>query len=237
MLVRIKYAKPNAGRFLSHLDLPHAWERAIRRTGAPLAFSQGYNPHPKLSFGSALSVGTTSDGEYMDVELTKDIDAQAFRQSLAETLPPALTLLELAVIPKKSAALMSVINRAAYRVTVRLVHAVQQAELDAVMMQFLALEEVKVLRFKKNSRDKREVDIRSGIFTLTGQVQPEGERIMLEMLLQTGSEGNVRPDEVVMGLMQAGLPVVEDIERIHRLGLYVEQEGQLHSPLALGLKE
>ena len=90
MLVRIKYGKPNAGRFLSHLDLMHAWERAIRRTGAPLAFSQGYNPHPKLAFGSALSVGTTSDGEYMDVELERDIDAEAFRQELAAALPPAL---------------------------------------------------------------------------------------------------------------------------------------------------
>ncbi len=237
MLVRIKYAKPNAGRFLSHLDLLHAWERAIRRTGAPLAFSQGYNPHPKLAFGSALSVGTTSDGEYIDIELSRDVDAQAFEQALAETLPPALTLLELAVIPKKSAALMSIINRAAYRVTVNVARPLEASELDTVLARFLALEDVKVLRFKKNSRDKREVNIRPGIFTLTGEVKPEGTRIVLEMLLKTGSEGNVRPDEVVMGLMQADLPVVEDIERIHRLGLYVEQEGQCYSPLTFGLKE
>ena len=237
MLVRIKYGKPNAGRFLSHLDLLHAWERAIRRTGAPLAFSQGYNPHPKLYFGSALSVGTTSDGEYMDVELEMDIDAESFRKELAAALPPALTLLDMAVPPAKSAALMSIIDRARYLVTVILVQPLTAAELEAVIAQFLAQETVKVLRFKKNSREKREVDIRAGIFTLTGEVQQEGQCIVLEMLLKTGSEGNVKPDEVVAGLMQAGLPVVEDIERIHRLGLYVEQEGQLVSPLTYGWKE
>ena len=237
MLVRIKYGKPNAGRFLSHLDLMHAWERAIRRTGAPLAFSQGYNPHPKLAFGSALSVGTTSDGEYMDVELERDIDAEAFRQELAAALPPALTLLDMAIIPDKSKALMSIIDRARYQVTVTLAQPLTAAELEAVIAQFMAQETVKVLRFKKNSRDKREVDIRPGIFEVTGQVQADGRRLVLEMLLKTGSEGNVRPDEVVLGMMPSGLPVVEDIERIHRLGLYVEQEGQLASPLYCGWKE
>ena len=63
MLIRIKYGKTNEGRYLSHLDLMRTWERSIRRTKAPLGFSQGFNPHQKLSFGSALAVGTASDGK------------------------------------------------------------------------------------------------------------------------------------------------------------------------------
>ena len=237
MRVRIKYGKPNAGRFLSHLDLMHAWERAIRRTEAPLAFSQGYNPHPKLAFGSALSVGTTSDGEYMDVELEKPIDAALWEKALRDTLPPALTLMEMAVINDKSPALMSIIDRARYQVTVNVAQSLTQEACEAIIARFLAQEQVNVLRFKKNSREKRSVDIRPGIFELTASVSPEGRQIVLEMLLKTGSVGNVRPDEVVLGLMQAGLSAVEEIERIHRLGLYVEQEGELVSPLAYGLKE
>ena len=56
---------------MSHLDLMHTWERVIRRSHLPLAFSQGFNPHPKINFASALALGTTSDGEYMDMELTR----------------------------------------------------------------------------------------------------------------------------------------------------------------------
>lgn len=235
MLVRIMYGKPVQGRFLSHLDLMHAWERAIRRTGAPLAFSQGYNPHPKLAFGSALSVGTISDGEYMDVELTEEVSLAEFRQSLVNTLPPALTLLDIAEIPAKSDALMSMINRAAYEVTVSLSTPLDQAALTAIIEKALAQTEIKVLRFKKNSKDKREVDIRSGIVTLEGTVIGERE-ILLSMLVQTGSEGNVRAAEVVMGLMQAGLPVVEDILQVHRKGLYVLQGEKLVSPMVCGLK-
>lgn len=72
---------------------------------------------------------------------------------------------------------------------------------------------------------------------MTGQVQADGRRLVLEMLLKTGSEGNVRPDEVVLGMMPSGLPVVEDIERIHRLGLYVEQEGRWPHRSIAGWKE
>ena len=58
---------------MSHLDLMHTWERVIRRSHLPLAFSQGFNPHPKINFASALALGTTSDGEYMDMDLSEDI--------------------------------------------------------------------------------------------------------------------------------------------------------------------
>lgn len=237
MRVRIKYAKPNAGRFLSHLDLMHAWERAIRRTEVPLAFSQGYNPHPKIAFGSALSVGTTSDGEYMDVELAQDIDVSVWAEQLAQALPPALALVEMAAIGDRSAALMAIIDRARYQVTAVLAQPLTDEALASVIETFLAKAEIKVLRFKKNSRDKKEVDIRQGIFDLNGVCLGENKRIRLEMVLKTGSEGNVRPDEAVLGMMQAGLPVVEEIERIHRVGLYVAQDGKLCSPMQCGLKE
>lgn len=236
MRVRIMYAKTAAGRFLSHLDLMHAWERAIRRTGAPLAFSAGFNPHPKLSFGSALSVGTTSDGEYMDVELAQPVEAADFRRRLAEALPPALALLDMAEIPARSESLMAMIDRARYQVTVTLAQAVNPEALAAAVEQLLALKEIKVLRFKKNSRDKREVDIRPGILALSGEVSGQRE-ITLSLLVQTGSVGNVRPDEVVLGLAQTGLPVVEEIKRIHRLGLYVADGETLASPLVCGWRE
>ena len=66
---------------MSHLDLMHTWERVIRRSHLPLAFSQGFNPHPKINFASALALGTTSDGEYMDMELTEELPLEQVRQA------------------------------------------------------------------------------------------------------------------------------------------------------------
>lgn len=231
MPFRIRYAKTKAGRFLSHLDLMHTWERSIRRSGAPLAFSQGYNPHPKLSFGSALSVGTTSDGEYMDVELTEEWETAVFKEKLINALPPALALLDIKAIGAKPKALMSIIDRAHYQVTAELVEAVSDDEVALAVEKFMAQEEIVVLRFKKNSKDKREVNIRPGVFALN--VHVEDKLLRVDMLVQTGSEGNVRPDEVLFGLMSQGTFLINEIKNTHRLGLYVAQEGRLCSPMDL----
>ena len=87
MDVRIKYGKTEAGKFISHLDLSRAWERAFRRAQIPVAYSQGFNPHPKISFGSALAVGVTSSGEYLDVSLKKIIPLKEIKGELSKYLP------------------------------------------------------------------------------------------------------------------------------------------------------
>lgn len=226
--IRIKYAKTNAGRFLSHLDLMRAWERSIRRSGLPLAFSQGFNPHPKISFSSALSVGVTSNGEYMDMELTEAVELTQLKERLTQNLPPALMLLDAQEITQKTEALMAVIDRARYQLSAQLTETISETHLAQLLSDFWAQDVINVLRFKKNSRNKREVNIRPSIFALTAKM--DGDCLQLEMLVQTGSTGNVRPDEVVLGLMSVGLPIVNEIMTIHREGLYVAKDNDLVSP-------
>lgn len=226
--IRIKYAKTNAGRFLSHLDLMRAWERSIRRSGLPLAFSQGFNPHPKISFGSALSVGVTSNGEYMDMELTEAVELTQLKERLTQNLPPALMLLDAQEITQKTEALMAVIDRARYQLSAQLTETISETHLAQLLSDFWTQDVINVLRFKKNSRNKREVNIRPSIFALTAKM--DGDCLQLEMLVQTGSTGNVRPDEVVLGLMSVGLPIVNEIMTIHREGLYVAKDNDLVSP-------
>ena len=229
MLIRIKYGKTLEGKYLSHLDLMRAWERTIRRAKAPLAFSQGFNPHPKISFASALAVGTTSDGEYMDMELTEERNVDLLREQLEHAMPPAIKLYEMVKIPDKSPALMSVVNRARYQLGVSLVEAVSQEQADQVTEQFLNNDLVNVLRFKKNSKEKREVNIRPGVIELN--VEATQDQLKIQMLVQTGSEGNVRPEEVVYGLMANGLPIVKKIDYIHREGLYIMSDDGLKMPM------
>jgi radical SAM-linked protein len=69
MRLVIKYTKEERVKYISHLDFLRLVQRAIRRADIPVAYSQGFNPHPRLSFASALAVGVTSEGEYLDIYL------------------------------------------------------------------------------------------------------------------------------------------------------------------------
>jgi radical SAM-linked protein len=71
MRLRITFAKTEAMRFTSHLDLHKTWERTFRRARLPLAYSQGFNPHPHINLASALPLGFTGDQEVIDVWLER----------------------------------------------------------------------------------------------------------------------------------------------------------------------
>jgi radical SAM-linked protein len=91
--VRVRYAKRGRLVALSHLELMHAIVRAVRRTGLPVAYSQGYHPKPRISFGPALPVGVESLSEYLDLELVGTHDAEEVRARLVGALPEGVEIL------------------------------------------------------------------------------------------------------------------------------------------------
>ncbi|MBR5318449.1 MAG: TIGR03936 family radical SAM-associated protein [Peptococcaceae bacterium] len=230
MLIRMQFRKTREGRFMSHLDLMHTWERVIRRSQLPLGFSQGFNPHPKMNFASACAVGTTSDGEYMDIELTRDMPLEEVKEALDRAMPPAFEVTQMKVVEGKVPSLMSIMERASYRLRLEFVDDVTQQQLDAAMEEFFKREEITVFRYKKNSKDKKPVNIRPGVFEI--RMEAEGKYAVLHILVQTGNDFNVRPEEVAYGLMSAGMPAVLNVVRIHRNGLYLlDKKGNLITPL------
>lgn len=230
MLIRMQFCKTREGRFLSHLDLMHTWERVIRRSQLPLAYSQGFNPHPKINFASACAVGTTSDGEYMDMELTQELPVEQVEEMLQAVMPPAFRVSAMKVVTGKAPSLMSIIQRARYVLRLELVEEAAQEQLDAAVERFWQQEEIVIYRYKKNSKDKKPVNIRPGVYEL--ELTAEGKNALLHILVQCGNEGNIRPEEVAYGLMATGMPMVQHVVRIHRLGLYVlDEKGALLSPL------
>ena len=226
----MQFCKTREGRFLSHLDLMHTWERVIRRSQLPLAYSQGFNPHPKINFASACAVGTTSDGEYMDMELTQELPVEQVEEMLQAVMPPAFRVSAMKVVTGKAPSLMSIIQRARYVLRLELVEEAAQEQLDAAVERFWQQEEIVIYRYKKNSKDKKPVNIRPGVYEL--ELTAEGKNALLHILVQCGNEGNIRPEEVAYGLMATGMPMVQHVVRIHRLGLYVlDEKGDLLSPL------
>src|SRR4029077_7165483 len=88
--VRIRFSKRGRVRFISHRDVARAFERAFRIEELPLAFTEGFSPRPKVSFGLALSVGHESEAEYLDVELTESVDVDALPERLTPALPEGM---------------------------------------------------------------------------------------------------------------------------------------------------
>lgn len=234
MLIRMQFRKTREGRFLSHLDLMHTWERVIRRSGLPLGFSKGFNPHPKMNFASALAVGTTSDAEYMDLEFTEDLTLEQIQEALFPAIPPAFEVVEMKVVDGKVPSLMSIIQRATYILRLAYVQEVTQAVLDAAVEQFWQMEETIVYRYKKDSKEKKAVNIRPGVYAIKLQLEDDCDNkyARLEIVVQSGNDGNIRPEEVAYGLMNAGMPLIAQVVRIHRTGLYaLDASGTMVTPL------
>lgn len=232
MLIRIQFRKTNEGRFLSHLDLIHTWERVIRRTSLPLAFSQGFNPHPKINFASAAAVGMSSDGEYMDMELTRDMTLEQVREDLEQAIPPAFAITDMKVVNGKAPSLMSIIQRAKYRLLLEYVEPVSMDAVNAAIREFWNRDEIIIYRYKKNSKDKKAVNIRPNVFEIAVEEGPDDKHLWLDLTVMSGNDGNVRPEEVAYGLMDAGMPYISGVVRFHRKGLYLlDEAGNLVTPL------
>lgn len=196
---RMMYAKEGPAKYISHLDLIRAFERAARRAGLPIAFTRGFNPHAKLSFAAPLAVGTVGEAEFADIELDRDIPAGVVAKSLAAAMPDGLRLIEVRPVAPSAPALMAIVDRAAYSARAALIAPPQNETLQRIVDSFLARPEILVERRSKKG-DKRKCDIKPGIFALSAHV--DNDIIELAAELKTGSSGNVRCEELIDAFME-----------------------------------
>lgn len=226
---RIEFSKGEEVRFISHLELMRAFQRAMRRAQLPLAFSEGFNPQPKMSFASALAVGVTSQQEYMDLELKKDLAAEEVKELLAQNLPPGLKILRCVKIPLKSPALMSLVAAADYKIRVPIREDADQFPQGLEEL----LKRKSIVIQKQGKKGLTEKELRPGIYSLE-YIGVEGNWVEFTMRLKAGSQGNIRPDEVLLALKDiVGLPLELELAVIQRIGLYVEHKGRIVSPMEL----
>jgi radical SAM-linked protein len=215
------YAKEGPARYISHLDLLRTFERSVRRAGLPIAFTSGFNPHPKIAFAAPLAVGTAGEAEFADLELTGNIPALSIRKNLSETLPEGLRLIEVRQIEDDSPALMSVVERATYRCEARLNSPLSKDSLDRAIEAFLKQSEILVQR-KNKTGEKRVYNIRPGIFDMSGSV--DNDIIIIEAELKTGSRDNIRLEEVVEAFLADRILPLKGKFVLYRTGLYTSAE-------------
>ena len=217
---RINYTKDGPARYISHLDLVRTVERTLRRSGLPMAFSEGFNPHPKFSFALPLPVGVAGLDEYMDMELIRELDPGEVSRLLNKNLPRGLNVRGAELVPAQGKSLMAMVERAAYQVVGVPREPITQLVVEQTLKEFMNRDTVVVNRRGKKDGDLRPVDIRAGMLGLAGSLDETGN-LVLKMVLKAGSTGNVRPEEVLRALLElTGLPLSEFGLDIYRTKLY-----------------
>ena len=147
MRAMIRFGKQPRLRFISHLDLQRFFQRALNRTGLPIAWTQGFNPHPILSFGSALALGWTSEYEILDVKLSVPMGRKRTEEAMRAALPVDLPVLEVRMVDDRHPAPMAMVRASDYEIA--LSGETAAATLDAVET-FLAREQVLAMRKTKS---------------------------------------------------------------------------------------
>jgi radical SAM-linked protein len=224
--LRIRYAKRGRLRFASHRDFSRAFERALVRSRLPMAYSSGFNPHPRISYAGAAPTGAASEAEYLEIGLAERVDPAAAGALLDESLPDGFDVV--GVVESPGGALADRLE--ASRWAIRLV--APRAEVAGAVSAFLAADEVPVQRMTK--KGLRDFDARAAVLRLElGPVSETAGEVELEVVLRHG-EPAVRPDDVLSGLSRvAGLTLAE-APRVTRReqGPWYAAAGTICDPLA-----
>ena len=196
--VRIRFTKRGKVRFISHRDVARAFERAFRVEALPLAFTQGFSPRPKVSFGLALSVGYESEAEYLDVELVHELDIDALPAALSAALPEGIDVTGAAALADRAPALQESVTAVDYDVVVehRDGSTPDLATVRHVVDAALAAETLRATRRRKG-RDV--VDDVRPLVRAIHVVGPHEHGVCLRLELAT-QPSSVRPVEVVAAL-------------------------------------
>jgi radical SAM-linked protein len=192
---RITFAKKSQVKYISHLDTVLAWERALRRAQIPLAYSQGFNPRPKIQVASGLPLGTTGSAEILDIIVTDPVDPAAALARIAASLPDGLAIRSIDAVPLKTPSLQSLLRRANYRVTVE----TELSSAELVRRIETLLNADKVIQTRRRKRRNEEFDLRPWLHALRLEAVQDGQAVLV-MQLTAGQFGNLRPEEVLKAL-------------------------------------
>lgn len=208
MRLRITFAKTDAMRFTSHLDVYRAWERTFRRARLNLVFSQGYNPRPKIQIAAALPLGFTSQAEILDIWLKETKSMDQIREDLIKAIPPGLRIIDFQEVDEDEPALQNRVISADYLIELL------ESPPDLKKRIVELLNAVTLPREWKG----KPYDLRPLIEQLEIiQSNSHGDtRLSLRMKAQEGQTG--RPEEVLNAL---NVPI--ESARIHRTALHFKE--------------
>ena len=219
MRIRIIFSKQGALRYTGHLDLHKLWERAARRAGLPLAYSQGFHPQPKMNIAAALPLGFSSRCEVIDLRLKQDVSLDDLADKLNATMPEGIRVLDVSQVDERAPALQTQVLSAEYEVTAT------EADFGSDLKRRIdsVMESESIIRTRRG----KEYDLRPLIETLSLTSLPSplhpspngrGDGVMVYMKLSAKEGATGRPEEVL-----DVLGIAFDETRIERVRLIFKE--------------
>ncbi|HIR26656.1 MAG TPA: DUF2344 domain-containing protein [Candidatus Choladousia intestinigallinarum] len=215
MKVRIKFSKYGSMKFIGHLDVMRYFQKAIRRAGIDIAFTEGLSPHMIMSFAAPLGVGITSDGEYMDIELRTAPSSREIMDALNRTACEGILVTGVYQIPEgKANKAMTLVAAADYTLRFRKGYA-PKGDWQSGISHFYASKSIQVL--KKTKKSEKEVDIRPMIYEMSVHSGT------VSLKLAAGSAANLKPELVMDAYLKSiGIEPQPFAYEIHRCELYAD---------------
>ncbi len=210
--LRIRFCRGQEIKFISHLDVMRLWERALRRAQIPLAYSEGFSSHPRISLAAPLPVGVTSEAELMDVFVAKLVSPHWFTAAANQQLPPGIEILGVYQIALIMPSLQSQVRYAEYRVEVATEKRLK--DIESAVSALLSVEQLPW----SHQRDTgwRSYDLRALIDALW-LIDWRQPYCTIGMRLRCDSGGSGRPEQVTSALGCIHYP-----QSMHRTKLILE---------------
>jgi radical SAM-linked protein len=190
--LRIRFTRDETLKYIGHLDMARTWQRIVRRANLPLAYSEGFNPQPRMSFAAALPVGCTSDHEELDMILAPSCLIDEVKAQLDRALPPGMQVISIEEMPLNAPALQMQLAAAEFEIAIEGEETI--GLLKERVPQFIAAIEV--------MRDRR-----GKVYNLRPLVQAlsiepaQADRVaVIRSRLQATPQGTGRPDELAAAL-------------------------------------
>jgi radical SAM-linked protein len=222
--VRIRFTKVGKVRFVGHRDVARLFERALRKSGVNISYTEGFSPRPKIAFGLALSTGHESLAEYLDIALPedRDVDVTDLPGRLSPALPPGIDVVAAARVQAGDASLQEAVTSCTWRIEIV---DIDVPTADRLVASTIDAPELVLTRIRKG----KEVtdDLRPAVLSLAVDGPIEGGGVALLTELATQPRG-VRPNEllqVIDASVEAG--------RVLRIAQWTTREGVRGEPLAL----
>lgn len=227
MKIRIKFSKKGKVKFIGHLDLLRLFQKIIKSAKLPIAYSKGFNPHPLIYFAQALSVGITSQGEYLDIHLEEDIDPETIKEDMNKILPEGIRVEGVYALPEDSKTCMALIDSSSYTIFINKTR--EDNNILEMLEEFYSQEEILYKRISK--KKERTINIKDFIYEL-GIRENELDYTM-DLMLASGSRKNLNPKLLIQSFIDSS--GLELDYSIHRRELYSLLDGKFIPLWKLGV--
>lgn len=219
MRVRIKFAKYGVMKFIGHLDTMRFFQKAVRRGGIDVKYSEGFSPHQIMSFAAPLGVGIESFGEYMDIELCSMTSPEEIMHALNQVMVEGIEILSVTVLPDHAKNAMASVAAASYRLRMK-EGGFPVDDLAGKIRDFY--EQDTIPYTKETKKSVVELDLKQGIYEI--DADSDGT---IRMLVNASSSGNIKPSMVFEKFCQfAGMEIPSSACQVVRLETYADLAGE-----------